>query len=144
MRKHTPRKVHDPMRYINNRITLANDQARDLGIAYHASLQAMLTGHGTEQAWSTLACSINIALVLAEKGLGKDSVEIFKAAQTALIESRNRASKLGKWGFDGSGMQQVKTAFAWHDEQIRIATKGQIVDSLKEVRRRIEAEIVFA
>lgn len=68
-RKTARRIVRDPMAGITRRLPLAADQQRDLGIAYHASLQALISGHGTEQAWATLACAYNIALLLAELGV---------------------------------------------------------------------------
>ena len=55
-----------------NRRTLApldDTQLRDLGLAYLGALRGMTTGHGTEVLWNTLACSINVAMVLAELGV---------------------------------------------------------------------------
>jgi len=63
MKKSNPRRKIDPMGCITRRMPLADDQTRDLGIAYRVSLQAMLKGHGNEQAFSTLACALNIGLV---------------------------------------------------------------------------------
>ena len=47
MKKSARRTLRDPMACITMRMPLANDQTTDLGIAYHMSLQAMLSGHGT-------------------------------------------------------------------------------------------------
>lgn len=137
MRKSTPRTVRDPMSCIRHRMPLKDDQQRDIGIAYRASLQAMLRGHGTEQAWCTLACSMNIALLLAEWGVGAGSEQLILNAQQALLRTRERAGRTGKWAFDGDGMRAVMDAANVHDDQLESATRGQIVAALVEVNRRV-------
>ena len=138
MRKHAARKALDPMACVTRRMPLADDQTRDLGLAYHISLQAMLNGNGTEQTWSTLACSINIALLLAEYGIEASTIPVIKLAQEALLRVRERAQRTGKWAFDGDGIRIILTAVNIHDEQISVATRKQITDVLREVNRRIE------
>lgn len=137
MKKRCHRTVRDPSAWITKRTPLANDQQRDLGIAYRASLQAMLRGHGTEQAWSTLACSFNIALLLAEQGISANTIETIKLAQDALLRSRERALRTKTWAFDGDGARIVMAAANIHDEQLECAPRGHIVTAIKEVHRRI-------
>lgn len=137
MRKSTPRKRLDPMACVTRRMPLADDQTRDIGIAYHISLQAMLQGHGTEQSWSTLACSLNIALLLSEYGIEAAALPTIKLAQEALLRVRERAGRSGKWAFDGEGIRIILAAVNIHDEQISRATRGQVVAALVEVNRRV-------
>ena len=126
------------MAYIHTHITLAQDQRRDIGIAYRASLQAMLRGHGTEQTWSTLACTINLALMLAEQGIYPHTISTIKRAQEALIRSKSRAEKCGTWAFDGDGLRDILAVANSHDEQLELAKRSQVVQAIKEVHRRIE------
>lgn len=138
MRKGLRRKAVDPMAWIAKRTPLADDQSRDLAIAFRIALQAMLCGHGTEQAWSTLACALNVALIMSESN---DSAvtDTIKAAQDALMRSRERAQRTGKWAFDGEGSVVIKKAFELHEKQLEGAcTRGQITQALREVHRRIE------
>lgn len=137
MRKRTSRQALDPMGCIKRRMPLADDQTRDLGIAYRISLQTMLQGKGTKQAWCTLACSLNIALLLAEYGIEASSIPTIKLAHEALLRVRERAQRTGKWAFDGEGIRVIKDAVNIHDEQISIATRGQITAALVEVNRRV-------
>jgi hypothetical protein len=143
MRKHRPRKELDPMGWISKRTAIAADQQRDLGIAYHVSLQAMLSGHGTEESWSTVTCSLNIALILAEQGFCAGAIPTIKLAQEAMLRSQERALRTGKWAFDGTGMQSVMAALNIHDEQIARASRAQISGALREVHRRIESNEYF-
>lgn len=138
MRKRTQRKQLDPMSCIVRRLPLVDDQIRDLGIAYRISLQAMLNGRGTEQTWSTLACSLNIALLLCEYGIEAAALPTIKLAQDALLRVRERGQRTGKWAFDGEGIRIILAAVNIHDEQISRATRGQIIAALAEVRRRVE------
>lgn len=137
MRKTCHRQTLDPMACITRRTPLADDQQRDLGIAYHISLQALLGGHGTEQSWSTLACTINIALILAENSINPGAIQTVKLAQEVLLRARERAGRTGKWAFDGDGIRVIFAAINLHDEQINRATRGQIVSAIEEVHRRV-------
>jgi hypothetical protein len=139
MRKHTARQQRDPMGWITRRTPIADDQQRDLGIAYHASLQALLTGHGTEQSWSTLACALNIAMLLSERNIGASLMPTIKLAQDALLRSRERAQRTGKWAFDGDGIRVVLAAVNIHDEQISRASRAQILAAIDEVHIRVMA-----
>ncbi len=143
MKKSAHRQMRDPMACVTRRMPLAEDQTRDLGLAYHISLQAMLNGHGSEQAWSTLACSINIALLLSEQGIEASAIQTIKLAQEALLRVRDRAQRTGKWAFDGEGIRVILAAVNIHDEQISRVTRKQITDALNEVHRRIEVGEVF-
>lgn len=137
MKKRNPRRLLDPMGWVKSRMPLEDDQMRDLGIAYHVSLQAMLSGRGTEQTWSTLACVINIALLLSEAGIEPSAIQTIKLAQEALLRVRDRAGRSGKWAFDGEGIRIILAAVNLHDEQISRATRGQVTAALVEVNRRV-------
>ena len=140
MRKHGASfKRVDPAAWITKRIPLASDQQRDIGIAYHASLQAILRGHGNEQTWCTLACSLNIALMLCEQGFGAGHIDDIKHAQNAMMTCRTRAEIHNKYGFTGDEARLVMAACTIHDEQISRASKAKIDWALREVHNRIEA-----
>lgn len=132
------RTVRDPMAWINKRIPLASDQQRDIGIAYHACLQSILRGHGNEQAWSTLACSLNIAMMLCEQGFNAGKLDTIKQAQIAMLNCRARAAKHGSYGFTGDEARLVMEACTIHDEQIAKANKHQVSTALRDLHRRIE------
>lgn len=138
MKKRTYRKPLDPMACITRRMPLPDDQQRDLGIAYHISLNALLTGHGTEQAWATLACTLNVSLILSECGIDASALQAIKLAQEALLRVRERAQRTGKWALDGDGIRVILAAVNIHDEQISRATRRQVTEAIREVHRRVE------
>lgn len=136
-RRNKPHQRIDPMACITRRMPLRDDQQIDIGIAYHASLQALLTGHGTEQTWSTLACALNTSLLLSEYGVCAPSTQTIKLAQEALLRARERAGRTGKWALDGDGIRTLQAALNIHDEQISRTTRDKITAALHEVRRRV-------
>ncbi len=131
------RPLINPLAFLGQRARLDEDQQRDLGIAYRVSLQALLTGHGSEQAWSTLACTLNVALILCEYGICTADLNTIQHAQDALLRSRERAQRTDKWALDGDGIRVVQSALAIHDEQISRCTRQQITAALNEVHRRV-------
>lgn len=135
-RRNKPHRRIDPMFYITRHIPLRSDQQIDIGIAYHASLQALLTGHGTEQTWSTLACALNTALLLSEYGICAPAIQTIKLAQEAMLRARERAVRTGKWALDGDGIRVLQAALNIHDEQISRTTRDKITAALNEVHRR--------
>lgn len=144
-RKRTHRTVRDPMSWVIKRLPIADDQTRDLGNAYRIALQTLLDGRGTEQTWSTVACALNIALLLSEKGINAEAEPIITLAQEAMLQVRAQANASGEWRINLAfhKKQAILAAINAHDEQCAVATKQQIQDALREVHRRVEAGEVF-
>jgi len=145
MKKSCKRVIRNPRGWIDKRIPLSVDQTTDLGLAYHVALDAMLTEHASESAWSVLACTINTALLLAEGGIQAESEPMIKLAQEALMLIYKRAKKTGNWCINLAHHHKTAlfSALNAHDEQVAKCTKGQIAAALKEVHRRIEIGEVF-
>ena len=122
---------------------LEQDQQTDLGIAYRMALQSLRTGGGQEADAHTLACTLNIALVLAERGYGADWVERVKTAQVGLVRCMERGQRTGRWGLDGEAMTAMSDALSLHDEQIALATQREIREAIAEVHRRVTVGEVF-
>jgi hypothetical protein len=146
-----PRKAYRP-RAINKtigidvlerRTPMDNTQTTDLGIAYHVALDEMLHGRGTEEHWSTVVCALNLTLVLAERGFGAALMPVAKSALDGAVRARDRARTCGRWGLDGDAKNDMSTALALHDEQMRLATKRHVLDAIAEVHRRIDGGHAF-
>lgn len=131
------RTYRNPMGCVIKRMPLAEDQKTDLGLAYHLSLQAMLSGRGDEHAWSVIACTLNIAMTLAEAVDDADSCGKIQAAQEAIVRVYDRAQIVGKWAFDGAGLNAVKEALILHDKQIIASTRGKILDALGVLKSQV-------
>lgn len=144
MRKSANRVVRDPMASIIQRSPLADDQQIDLGNAYHMALQAILRGYGDEQTWSTLACALNIAMLLCEAGFNAGNIQKVIQGQQALVTCRNRAQKFNRYAFTGDEAKQVMSAVAIHDEQLANASTAQVKRAINTLHERIDAGEVMA
>ena len=144
-RKPKQRTYRDPRGWIKQRMSLAADQLRDIGVPCHLAIEAMRTGHGNQgEAWGILAGSVNVALLMAEAGIGKEFIADIKQAQAALMRSKARAEKTGVWAFDGEGYNAVAAVIDLHEQQLAEGNVGVIERALHEVRRRIDADEVLA
>lgn len=126
-----------------DRRPMSNDQITDLEVAYRLAFHDMINGRATEENWCVCVCSLNIALVLAERGLGEEYIPALNTALEDAFRAKIRAGRTGKWGFDGDAIQAIKDAFAVHEEQIKLAMKQEIRDALHEVYRRADEGNVF-
>lgn len=126
-----------------DREPMTEDQARDLGIAYHVALECMLRGTGDEESWSTVTCSLNIALVLAERGIGAEYEPTLVRALDGAFRAKLRAQRTARWAYDGDAINDIREAFALHDEQMKVALVGEVRAALREVHRRIDAGNVY-
>ena len=134
------------MAWVKNRTLLAADQTRDIGLAYRLALQSLLSDRGSEQDWSTLACALNVALLLAEDGICAEAEPIIKLAQEAAMNVRRQALANGEWRINlpYHQKQSIFAAINAHDEQCATCTKGQVMQALNEVLRRVEIGEVMA
>ena len=122
---------------------LNDEQIRDLSLAFRLAFSAMIGGSADELQWSTCVCSLDIALILAENGIGKGHIPAINEALEGAFRAKIRHSKIGVWGFDGAAIQAIKDAYIIHEAQIEMATKEEMRDAIHEVRRRIDAGNVF-
>jgi len=122
---------------------LHEDDATDLALAYRLSLETMVKGKSTEEDWSVVVCSLNIGLILCERGIGAEYEPLFVRALDGAFRSRIRAGRTGTWRFDGDALVAIREAIDVHDEQVKITTKEEIRTALLEVHHRIKAGNVY-
>lgn len=113
-------------------------QLQDLGLAMHGAIERMRTGHGVESDFHDLAATVNVSLILCERGTGAEYEQIVKDAQHALMRTLERGRKTGRWGFDGEGYTQITRAVALHEQQIALVPRVECVEAMNECRRRME------
>lgn len=121
-----------------DRRPLTDDDALDLGLAYRMSLEAMVSGESSEEHWSMVTCSLNVGLILCERGIGAEFERQFITALDGAFRAKLRAERTGSWRFDGDALNDIRSALEVHDEQIKITTKEEMRQALLEVRRRVK------
>lgn len=113
-------------------------QLTELAIAYHGALEAMRIGQGTEADFDTLGQAHNIAVILAEAGLGRDWIETIRDARKALEAVRERAKTVGRFVFDGPGLKAITDMVAIHDAQLEQITEGEVIAAVEMAKRTLK------
>lgn len=122
---------------------LNDDQLTDLAAAYWLALDAMVRGSSSEDEWSVVTCALNVALILAEHGVGADYEADIIAALDGAFRAKVRAEQKGAWRFDGEALRSIRTALHVHDQQVAAATRAQLRAAMIEVHRRIDQGLVY-
>ncbi len=122
---------------------LTDEQLTDLAAAYWLALDAMVRGDSGEEEWSVVTCALNIALVLAEQGVGAEHEQQFIAALDGAFRAKVRAAHKGAWRLDGEALQAIRTALHRHDQQVAEVNRGQLRAAMTEVHRRIDSGLVY-
>jgi hypothetical protein len=122
---------------------MSDGQITDLAVAFRLAFQQMLNGGASEENWCVCVCSLNIAMVLAERGIGEQYIGEINQSLEGAFRAKVRAGRTGAWGFDGDAIQAIKLAYEIHEEQLKLAAKHEIVGALREVHRRADAGNVF-
>jgi hypothetical protein len=101
-----------------SRERMSAGQLRDLNIAVMSGLDSIIKGTGKEEDVYHLALASNVALVLAEDGMGPEFIPDIKEAQghlTNLVERINRKESLL---LTGPGIEAVRRLVQIHEVQV--------------------------
>jgi hypothetical protein len=116
---------------------LHGSQLTDLGAAYWLSFTGLTSGAATEEQWSCVVCALNIALTLAEVGIGAECEQDIIAAMDGAYRAKIRSAKSGNFRLDGPAITAITQALHWHDQQMAVAHRNEIVTALATVQRRV-------
>jgi len=140
------RRPADPgafMRAIGLQHGMDDAQQRDLTLRVRVALLALSRGVGTQQHVFDLASAVNVALVLTERGAGREFQDDIIAAQTALMRTIERGRRSGRWGFDGPALGEVERAIEIYEAQLAAVPRIEARDAVREVTRRVQQGHVF-
>lgn len=126
-----------------NNSPLRGDQLTDLGVAYWVSLEQLRVGDASEDHWSCVVCALNISLIMAENGIGAEYERDIAKALDGAFRAKIRSAKSGNFRLDGDAMRDITNVIAIHDEQMKLASRNEVVAALATVRRRIDEGNVY-
>lgn len=118
------------------RMSLPDDAATNLKLTSYQALDLVTRGHGTYDLFDCLNMAVSVCTVLAEKGYGKEYLDVCRDAIEAIRRMGQRAVKTGKFGLDGEGYQAIKECLDLHSQQIELCTRLTLSDAIFEVERR--------
>lgn len=120
-----------------NASTLKHDQLTDIGVAYWLSFENLRSGAATEEAWSCVACALNVGLMLAEKDIGAEYEQDLVLALDGLFRAQIRSKKSGNWRLDGDALRDVERALQVHDQQMQIAKRWEVTEAMNVIYKRL-------
>lgn len=116
---------------------MTEDQQTDLAIAYWTALDIHLKNPSIEQ-WGILMSGANIALVLAQRGHGKEKIDTIQEAISGLERAKERASNGMSWALDSRAIAAIRETLTVHDAQCASATVYMLKEALRLVRKQAE------
>lgn len=126
-----------------NASTLKPDQVTDLGVAYWLSFENLRSGDATEEAWSCIACALNVGLVLCEKGIGAEYEQQLVTALDGAFRAKIRSAKSGNFRLDGEALRDIETALQVHDQQMQIAKRWEVTAAMNTIYKRLAEGNVY-
>lgn len=126
-----------------NASTLKDDQLTDIGVAYWLSFENLRTGDANEESWSCIACALNVALVLCEKGIGAEYEQQLVTALDGTFRAKIRSAKTGNFRLDGEALRDIETALQIHDQQMAIAKRWEVTTAMQTIYARLKSGNVY-
>lgn len=118
-------------------------QQTDLGLVLRTALEAVRLGRADEQAFHSLAAAVNVSLVLCERGVGDEYLDLVKRAQSALLRMYARAQQTRRWLMDGAGLTDLRETVDLHEQQLALVSRADAAAAMREVMRRVNRGDVF-
>jgi len=135
--KYRPKPVlQDPLNWVltgMKKVNTANDVMVTARIMNHGAIEAIRTGKANWEDVSVLVIAINLAVVLAELGLGKDWLSELKEGMDAM----NAIKQRNEWVAKGPELTVITTALAIHDAQLDECIVSTLEEAMRIVRKII-------
>lgn len=141
MKKRTPRKprpVLHPLDAVTACQPFPEAEITRILLKVHTAFEHLSNGGGDPDQFDRMAAVLNVGMVRSE-GIGQAGVEMFKAAQAALMEADALYGRHRKFGFTGCGLEAMKDAIALYEVLIRNSTPRQMEAAQQECMRRVRA-----
>lgn len=121
------------------RSPMAQAMQVDIALAARIAFEVIQRGQPGEADRDTLACMVNVVMVLAEKHCSQAELDAALAAQQALLRADGRALEGKRWNLDGEGRRALLEVLDIHEQQIAALGQTAITDAILEVRDRMQA-----
>ncbi len=129
--------VRNPVFRALGRDPMTSGQQVDVALSARIAFEAVQRGKAVRDDRETLACVVNIVMVLAEKHCSQSELDVALAAQQAILRADARSLQGTRWNFDGEGRLAMLAALDIHEQQIALLGKAAVTDALIEVRQRM-------
>lgn len=128
--------VRNPIYRAFGRKPIAHDKWAGLSLDARLAFERVQIGSAGPEDRVTLACTVNVAMVLAERHCADDDLASTVAARDALGRADARAARGQAWGFDGAGRLALMRMLDVHDQLIAELGQAVLSDAILELRER--------
>lgn len=128
--------TRNPIYKAFSRKPVTHDKWASLSVDARMSFARFELGTPQPDDRATLACTVNITMVLAEKHSSDADLDGVTAARDAMGRADSRAARGLAWNFDATGREEMKHALEVHDHLIAILGQATLTDAILEMRAR--------
>lgn len=124
---------------------LKPDAIKDLMRIHWISFSNLTTADKpTETDLAHVATPLNCGMILCEMGIGDhEDEQTFQNALDWLFRAQLRGKQTGQWRLDGPAIEAIRQAFDLVDQQIAIATRGELRKAFLTIDERIAQGHVY-
>ena len=119
------------------------EQQDSLSREYRTAFVSLLYGGGGADEWNTVVEALNIALVLCQRGFGREYEGSIVAALEAAALAMSAYKNTGKWGWPESSCVAINEGLDIHVAQLEQTKQADVLSAIAEVARRIDANDVY-
>lgn len=128
--------VRNPIFKSMGRAPMQATKQVDLALASRLAFQSIQRGKCTEADRDTLACMVNVCMVLAEHHCSPEDLAVILAAQEGMLRADGRVLNGKRWNFDAEGRTSMLDAMDVHEQLIAQLGQTAVTDAMLEVMQR--------
>jgi len=116
---------------------LLGTQRDQIAIPAHIALDALETGHGTEESRHALAGFLNVTSTLAARmpTVATETRAAMDTAKHAIVAADRRFLRAGRWGLSGEEMRAIRRGVTLGDELLKRANSEMVLAALRFIRQ---------
>lgn len=132
-------RLQDPLNYVLTGVRPAPVKIQGkLRLDMHKALAGMTGADGgTEWDWATMANALNVARALCDLGCYQENTKDIEEAQDAHEACGARYDRLGRFGYSGNELHDIRFAITVHEHQLMDAS----IITLESALRNVEASL---
>lgn len=125
----------------NGRQPMTHEDYQTMTAYFRLAFLNIQQGSASEETWNCLALGANMALILAENGIGEEYIPKIQAAQGSLMRAKGRAATTGSLRLDGAGLAAMRELLDVYEGQLEIATRNEILAARDTVQERLDRQV---
>lgn len=119
------------------------EKRQDWSLDCQTALVLLKNGNGGLEEWGRVTEVLNVALVLCERGFGREYLDAVVDAQEHIFAVKQCFDQTGSWGWSDAANDAINEAIDIYAAQLEVTKQADVLSAFAEVTRRIEANQVY-